>query len=268
MISAMGYGIQGQGQPIPIPILERMPTPLKESPSAVPLFAQVQASLRTEILANRLPPGAKLPSEAALESSFGVSRITVRQALSALNAEGLIVKVNGKGSFVTRPANAPYLGPLTGFYEHIRSGGDEARGKTLSVRESKASSVAAAALRIEPGTPLLTATLLRFVNDEPIAYGVMHAEPALTRALLAQDLNMNDVMVVLESCLGYRLKSSHIEAGALAAGKMRGRLLEVDKATPLLRIRFTPHDVTDKPLVFTEMYFRADRFSYKAVLKR
>lgn len=245
-----------------------MPTLFTESPSAVPLFAQVQASLRADILKNRLPPGAKLPSEAALETSFGVSRITVRRALSALHAEGLIEKVNGKGSFVTRPEDAPRLGPLTGFYTHMRASGEVARGKTLSVRETKASRVAADALRIAPGTPLLAATLLRFVNDEPFAYGVMQAEPALTRALLVEDLNVNDVMVVLESRLGYRLMSSHIEAGAVAAGKMRGRLLQVDEAAPLLRIRFTPHDATGKPLVFSEMYFRADRFNYKAVLKR
>lgn len=245
-----------------------MPTLFTESPSAVPLFAQVQASLRADILKNRLPPGAKLPSEAALETSFSVSRITVRRALSALHAEGLIEKVNGKGSFVTRPEDAPRLGPLTGFYTHMRASGEVARGKTLSVRETKASRVAADALRIAPGTPLLAATLLRFVNDEPFAYGVMQAEPALTRALLVEDLNVNDVMVVLESRLGYRLMSSHIEAGAVAAGKMRGRLLQVDEAAPLLRIRFTPHDATGKPLVFSEMYFRADRFNYKAVLKR
>jgi GntR family transcriptional regulator len=248
--------------------LELMPTPPKESPAAVSLFVQVQASLRAEILSNRLLPGVKLPSEAALETSFGVSRITVRQALSALHAEGLIEKVNGKGSFVTRPDAAPQLGPLTGFYTHMRASGDVASGKTLSVRKSKASAVVAEALRIALGTPLLTATVLRWVNDEPIAYGVLQAEPALTRAILAQDLNVNDVMVVLESRLGYRLKSSHIEAGAVAAGKTRGRLLQVDEAAPLLRIRFTPHDATGKPLVFSEMYFRADRFNYKAVLKR
>ncbi len=245
-----------------------MQTSPSKLPPAASLFAQVKASLRSDILANKLQPGAKLPSESALEKSFGVSRITVRHALSALHAEGLIEKVNGKGSFVTRPDDAPRLGPLTGFYEHMRAGGDVARGKTLSVRECRASLVAAEALRIAPGTLLLTAALLRWVNDEPIAYGVIQADPALTRALLAQDLNVNDVMVVLESRLGYRLKSSHIEAGAVTAGKLRGRLLQVDEAAPLLRIRFTPHDATGKPLVFSEMYFRADRFNYKAILKR
>jgi GntR family transcriptional regulator len=150
----------------------------------------------------------------------------------------------------------------------MRTRGEVARGKTLSVREVKASMAAAEALHVAPDTTLLSASLLRFVNDVPLAYGVMQAEPALTRALLAHDLNVNDVMVVLESNLGYRLMSSQIEAGAVVAGKVRGRLLEVDENAPLLRIRFTPHDATGKPLVFSEMYFRADRFTYKAILNR
>ena len=63
----------------------------------------------------RIAPGAKLPSEAMLQAAFKVSRITVRQALAELASEGLIETVNGKGSFVTRPANAPLLGQLAGF---------------------------------------------------------------------------------------------------------------------------------------------------------
>ncbi len=243
----------------------------KTSPGATParpLFAQVESRLREDILRHRLPPGTKLPSEAELEVAFGVSRITVRQALAALMADGLIEKLNGKGSFVTQPGDAPRLGPLTGFYEHIRTRGDVASGRTLSVRDAPASAAAAEALRLAQGTPLTLVTIVRMVNGEPMAYGVLHAEPEMARALLAHDLDTHDVMSVLESSLGHRLKSTHIEAGALAAGKLRARLLQVPPDAPLLRILFTPHDVNDRPLCYTEMYFRADRFSYRAVVKR
>ena len=84
---------------------------------ALPLFAQIKARLRQDILEKRLPAGQKLPSEAQLQLAFGVSRITVRQALNELQAEGLIETLNGKGSFVTRPAGAPRLGMLAGFNE-------------------------------------------------------------------------------------------------------------------------------------------------------
>ena len=238
------------------------------SQPARPLFAQVASSLREDILQNRRLPGDKLPSESELETVFGVSRITIRQALAALHDEGLIKKLNGKGSFVTRPADAPHLGPLTGFYEHMRARGDVASGRTLSVRQMPASAAAAAALKLAPGVPLTVITLLRLVNGEPIAYGTSHADPALAQDLLAHDLNVHDMMSVLESALGYRLKSTHIEAGAVAAGKLRGRLLQVGEQAPLLRIRFTPHDVNDRPLAYSEMFFRADRFNYRAVVKR
>lgn len=247
--------------------MAKTPTGATPAPTK-PLFAQVESRLREDILSNRLPPGTKLPSEADLETTFGVSRITVRQALAALMADGLIEKLNGKGSFVTQPGDAPRLGPLTGFYAHIRSRGDVASGRTLSVREAPASAAAAEALRLPAGTALTLVTIVRMVNGEPMAYGILHAEPALARALLAHDLDTHDVMSVLETALGYRLKSTHIEAGAVPAGKQRGRLLQVPPEAPLLRILFTPHDANDVPLCYTEMFFRADRFSYRAVVKR
>lgn len=247
--------------------MPRTPPPDTSLP-ARPLFAQVEARLREDILHKRLLPGAKLPSEAELEAAFGVSRITVRQALAALHADGLIEKLNGKGSFVTQPGDAPRLGPLTGFYEHIRARGDVASGRTLSVRDAPAPPAVAEALRLAAGTPLTVVTIVRMVNGEPMAYGILHAEPAMARALLAHDLDTHDVMSVLETALGYRLRSTHIEAGAVAAGKLRGRLLQVEPQAPLLRIRFTPHDVDDTPLCYTEMFFRADRFNYRAVVKR
>lgn len=129
------------------------------------LFARIEADLRQRIPENKLPQGGKLPSEAALQQEFGVSRITVRQALAALQASGLIVTVNGKGSYVTRATDAPLLGPLTGFYEHMRARGHHARRRLLSVRTVQASADAAAALRIAPGVELTAISMLQLVDE-------------------------------------------------------------------------------------------------------
>lgn len=244
-------------EPEPVPV-----------PATLPLFAQIESNLRQRIVDNRLVAGTKLPSEAELEVEFGVSRITVRQALAALHAKGLIEKVNGKGSFVTRPGDAPKLGPLTGFYEHMRARGREAHGKTLSVRQLPATAVAAEALGIAPGTPLTVVTALRLVDGKPVAVGVTHGDPVLMRALLAEDIETNDFMQLLESRMGYRLKSTHTETSAVLAGPVRARQLQIEPGDPVLRIRFTPHDVSDQPLCYSEMHFRGDAFSYKAVVKR
>ena len=238
------------------------------SPSALPLFAQIESNLRQRIVDNLLAAGSKLPSEAELEVEFGVSRITVRQALAALHAKGLIQKINGKGSFVTRPTDAPNLGPLTGFYEHMRARGHQSHGKTLSVREVKASAAAAESLGVAPGSALTAVTMLRMVDGAPLAVGIAYGAPALMQALLREDIETNDLMTLLESRLGFRLKSTHIETSALPAGKTRARQLGIAETDPLLRIRFTPHDFSDRPLCYADMYFRGDGFSYKAVVKR
>ena len=233
-----------------------------------PLFARIEADLRQRILGNQLLAGSKLPSEAALEAQFGVSRITVRQALATLRAGGLITKINGKGSFVTRPCDAPDLGPLTGFYEHMRSRGHSTRGQTISVREVRASAATALALRVTSGTALTAVTVVRLVNGRPIAVGTTYGGPGLMKAILREDIETNDVMTLLESRLGYRLQSMHIESSAIAAGKTRARHLAIGAADPVLRIRFTPHDASDRPVCHCEMHFRGDSFNYKAVVRR
>ena len=236
--------------------------------TVLPLFTQVETNLRQRIIDNQLSPGSKLPSEAELEVEFGVSRITVRQALSALHASGLIEKINGKGSFVTRPTDTPDLGSLTGFYEHMRSRGYLAHGRTLSVRKIAATAAAAEALKIPVGSPLTAVTALRMVNDKPLAIGITYGPSELMQALLREDIEINDMMTLLESRLGYRLKTTHIEASAVPAGIVRARHLGISAQSPVLRIRFTPHDVSDQPVSYSEMYFRGDGFSYKAVVKR
>lgn len=236
--------------------------------TVLPLFAQVEANLRKRIIDNQLAPGSKLPSEAELEVEFAVSRITVRQALAALHAGGLIEKINGKGSFVTRPTDAPDLGSLTGFYEHMRSRGHQAHGRTLSVRQVKAAAAAARALKIPIGSPLTAVTTLRMVNGKPLAIGVTYGAAELMQALLREDSETNDMMTLLESRLGYRLKNTHIETSAMAAGKAHARHLGISAPDPVLRIRFTPHDISNRPVCYSEVHFRGDGFTYKAVVKR
>jgi GntR family transcriptional regulator len=86
--------------------------------------------------------------------------------------------------------------------------------------------------------------------------------------LLRENLEANDMMTVLESRLGYRLRNTHIETSALRAGKLRARQLEIAPDDPVLRVDFTPHDIEDRPLMHAQMFFRGDAFRYRAVVKR
>ncbi|ARU04277.1 hypothetical protein CCO03_05930 [Comamonas serinivorans] len=241
------------------------PTPLDGDG---PLFTQLKARLRQDILDQRLQPGQKLPSESQLQAGYGVSRITVRQALADLQAEGLIETFNGKGSFVTRPGGNPNLGMLTGFYEHMRARGLNARGEILSVKQVAASPQAAKALGLPAKTRLTRITIVRFANDEPVVAGLFELPHALAEQMLALDMETEDAMTLLETRLGHRLDATHIEASALPAKATEAKLLQVPQGTALLKITFVPHDIDGQPLAYSVMHFRADRFTYRAVIRR
>lgn len=236
--------------------------------TSAPLFKRIEADLRQKILRNELVPGDKLPSESEMIDLFGVSRITVRQALAELHASGLIQKINGKGSFVTEPQARPDLGLLTGFYEHMRTRGHVSRGKLISVREIKAPSAVATALGVPQGSLLSRATLVKTVDGTKVAYGHVIGPTQLLDRLLVHDVEFNDALLLLEAQLGYRLQYHDIEAQAIAANKEHAKRLEVDVGTPLLRVSFVPHDIERHPLLYSEFVFRGDRFSYKARIQR
>jgi GntR family transcriptional regulator len=118
------------------------------------------------------------------------------------------------------------------------------------------------------GHRLLVLRALRLVDGKPLAFGVSYGEPALMRALIQADVNTNDVVVLLEARLGYRLRSNRLEARAIAASAAMARRLDLAPGAPVLRIDFTPVDVSGQPMVYSEMFFRGDRFSYKAVVRR
>ncbi|MCA0324613.1 MAG: GntR family transcriptional regulator [Proteobacteria bacterium] len=246
-------------------------TPLEAAPAPtapLPLFAQIKARLRQDILEKRLTAGQKLPSEAKLQAAFGVSRITVRQALAELQTEGLIETFNGKGSFVTRPADAPRLGMLAGYHDFMRAHGRETGGRILSARTGPAPPHVARALRLPAGQPVSAVRTVRTANGIPVSYALLYYEPTQGRELLAERVHQEDAMTLLETELGFRLEFTQISATAVPAGRRHGVLLGVPADTPLLRMRFIPHDLTGQALIYAEVWFRPDQFTYRAVVRR
>jgi GntR family transcriptional regulator len=96
----------------------------------LPLYFQLKHSLLREIHDNGLGPGNRLPSEAQIESRYGVSRTTIRQALNELAVEGVIERTQGKGTFVASP-NITHLPLLTSFTENMLSQGYEPSRRVL-----------------------------------------------------------------------------------------------------------------------------------------
>ncbi len=241
----------------------------KSAPASIaPLFAQLRDHLRSVILDGGLAIGSKLPSEAELETSHGVSRITVRQALAELHAAGLIEKVNGKGSFVRRPEPPHGLGPLIGFYEVMRRRGHKALGKVSPVRRLRADAQVAAGLSIPLHAPVGAITIVRLVDGQPFALHNVWGSTGLIERLAAEDLQTNDLITITQDRLGYRMDHSDMEIAALNASARLAKSLGIESGAAVLRLAIASFDTNGVPLLFSEFLARGDRFRYPLKIRR
>jgi len=147
---------------------------LDSNVSTMPLYTQVREALRKGILDGTYAPHSQMPSESQMIRTFGVSRITVRQALGDLQKEGLIFKVMGKGSFVSKPKAFQSLSRLQGFGEAMSSSGYETYANVISAKVVEATSQVAQRLNVRSGQPVYEIQRLRFLNREPISVDVSY----------------------------------------------------------------------------------------------
>jgi GntR family transcriptional regulator len=232
--------------------------------SATPLFAQVRDALKASIADGSLAPGDKLPSEEALQRRFGVSRVTIRQALSELQAMDMIEKVNGKGSFVRRTSRHPSeMGPLTGFYETMRRRGHVAAGIVSAIKRVKADPTVATALRLPVDAPVSRVSITRLVDGEVHAFQLCYGSQGLLQAMCREDLGVNDLLTVLRQRLGYRVVRSHIDFEAINASDAMAKQLHTRVDAALLRIHITSYDGQGTPIMYNEFVARGDRFRYQ-----
>lgn len=231
--------------------------------SATPLFARVRDALKAAIKDGSLAPGDKLPSEAELELRFSVSRVTIRQALSELQAQELIEKVNGKGSFVKRKARLPSeLGTLSGFYETMRRRGHLATGIVSEIERVLVDPTLAAALRLPVAAPVARITITRLVDGEVHAFQHCYGSHGLLESMRREDLGENDLLTILRDRLGYSVMRSHIDLEAINATDEMARRLRTRVDAALLRIHITSYDGQDTPIMYNEFVARGDRFRY------
>jgi GntR family transcriptional regulator len=235
--------------------------------SPVPLHTQIREVLRRRILDGSYAPHSQMPSESQMMATFGVSRITIRQALGDLQKEGLIFKVMGKGSFVAKPKAFQSLSRLQGFGEAMAPAGYETYSMLLSAREVPASPIVAQRLDLQAGDAVFEIQRLRYLNREPISVDVSYFPPELGQRLTQEDLAARDIFVILENDYGRNLTHADVQIEAISADESLAHHLGIAEASPLLRIeRLTFAD--QEPIDFEFLYYRGDAFQYRLRIDR
>lgn len=237
------------------------------SDPALPLYVRLRNELRTRILEGTLASGERLPSEMALTEAHGVSRITVRQALGDLEAEGLIVRQQGRGAFVAPTRTSQSLDRLQGMAEAL-AGHGQVSSTRLSTQRLPAPAEVAAALRLTTGEEAMRLVGLRYLDRQPLSVNVSWFPVALGERIARLDLSGRDILQVLEAELGVAVKQADLEISAAPMSAADARLLHVKPGVPALRVHRLVRGAQDDPLHLETIVFRSDSFSYKLSLTR
>ncbi len=232
------------------------------------LHQRIQYELRERIVAGQLAPASQIPTESALMALYGVSRITVRHALGALEKDQLIYKVPGKGTFVTAPKPYQKLGRLQGFAEAMGAQGHEPFNHVVSIRHLAASAEVAQRLALRLGDPVTELRRVRYLDRQPVSLDVTWVPQALGLRLEAEDLATRDIFLILENDYGWTLGYADLAIDAVAAEAGTAELLNVPVGTPLLRVDRLTHSRDGTPLDYEHLYCRSDNFQYRLRIDR
>ena len=137
--------------------------------SALPFYVQLKDALVEQIEEGHWRPGDKIPGEVDLCRLFGVSRTVVRQALNDMAYDGIVVREKGRGTFISEPkiSSRSLVHSLAGFYQDMVERGLTPHDEVLEQSMEPASKKVASYLKLEPMTPVIKLTRLRFIQDEP-----------------------------------------------------------------------------------------------------
>jgi GntR family transcriptional regulator len=237
----------------------------------IPLYQQIKTLLDEMIQSGHLMPGERVPSEKELQDRFGVSRITVRQALQELTLEEKIIRVPGKGSFVLEPKIEP-LTALTSFSENMRAQGLVPSYSGASVECCEAPAKIRSILELAEGELVVRIHRLMLADGVPMAIQDAYI-PALVQQrdphlFSPEILNITSMYNIFERELNVPLVRAEEYVEASLASSEEASLLSIQPNSLVLVITRITFSTDDKPVEYVRLTFRADRYRYRVELFR
>ena len=239
-----------------------MASPGLERSSPLALYQQMAVRLENDIGRGRLRPSQKLPSEIELMAQYGVSRVTVRQAVDLLVRRGLAVRRQGKGTFISGPTLTHDLHELRGIYETLQATGLSLRTKLIDF----SAQVPPERVRKLLGgrKRLMHLKRLYYVGNRPLGLLLCWLPPGAERFSFA-DAERNTIYGLLRE-MNLDVNRADLKIGGRAAGRL-ARMLGCAAAAPLLELERISYGTDDTPCEITEFYVRSDGYNFTLSLR-
>ncbi len=243
-----------------MPTLSEFLAPLDESHD-LPLYQQLQRSLRDAIEKRVLGPDDALPPERDLADDLSVSRITVRKAIDGLVDEGLLVRRQGAGTFVCARVEKNFA-KLTSFSEDMRARGRTPRSEWLKRAEGTVSPEESLSLGLSPGTPVYRFHRIRIADETPMSIEYATVLASCLPSIKAVDSSLYEAL----ERTGNRPVRALQRLRAVLLNVEQAKLLgarEKDAGLLVERVGFVKDG---RAVEFSQSYYRGDVYDFVAEL--
>lgn len=215
---------------------------------ASPLYLQLKNSLMNAIFGGRFSPGEPVPTEKQLCEQYGVSRITVRRAISDLQEEGFLEKRHGKGTFVSFRRMQTSLVDIAGFSETYTLQGYKVSKALLGVGEGTADAGLAGKLAIAKGAPIVTVRRLIAADGTPMTIEISDFPAALFPDLARAVAETDSLYRLLKTRYGREVRHARRVINIRLAGGSESAMLHCRNGEPLFEVEKIAFDGDGVPL--------------------
>lgn len=200
----------------------------------LPLYARVKAMVTDRIRSGEWQPNDRVPSEAELVQLLGFSRMTINRALRELTAEGLLVRLQGVGTFVAEPKRQSALFEIQNIADEVQARNHQHRSKVMLLQAESATREQAEALNILPGSEIFHSAIIHYENDIPIQIEDRFVNPEVAPEYLQQDFTLITSNIYLNR-LAPLTEGEHI-VEAVSASALQSKWLQLAPHEPCLLI--------------------------------
>lgn len=234
-----------------------------------PIYLQIERWIQQQIEQGYWPEHYKLVNEIDLANDLGVSRGTVRRAISDLINAGLLVRIHGKGTFVaSKNLEQPLAERLVAFSEALIEQGipfeTQVLAQCLIIPDSRVASL----LSVPAGSEVFYLERVRYVAQEPVIYLHNYVVTRRCPGIEEIDFITHRLFQVLEGRYGLKLDWGRRTFEAQVADEKIASLLHIPQCAPIMKLEQIVYLEDGSPIEFSDVWLRGDRFSLTSTLKR
>jgi len=237
--------------------------------SMVPIYKQIADGIRDSVYNGILQKGEKLDSEQNVAEEVGVSRGTVRKAISVLIKDGTLVQIQGKGTFINaQNVEFPLSEQLFSFAEMLEK--ENLSFETVVVKQEirRADQLVAQNLQLNLGEDYLYLERIRSIKGEKIM--LIENRINIKKYPELVDLNYHNVSLFrkIEELTHLKISYAKSTYEAVAVGKQRGELLNISEATPILQMTQTVFLNNNEPIEYGTVWLKGNKYFLTTTAQR